>query len=132
VLRHYRIRSYEQGLKKVFEERLPRYSPSELERGWHRHYSNFTKAKESFVIDSSKLTKYDEDGKWNLDANFGAWPPNKLLPEVVVLRRKLDEKGAQIKRLQGEAMAKDERIAVLEQERNQLLNLLKKAQLERR
>ncbi|MEM4650090.1 MAG: glycosyltransferase family 2 protein, partial [Candidatus Bathyarchaeia archaeon] len=66
IMRHYKIRSYEHGLKKVFYERLPRYSPTGLKKGWHIHYNNFKRDKNYFVIDSSKLTRYDEDGNWNL------------------------------------------------------------------
>jgi predicted RNase H-like nuclease (RuvC/YqgF family) len=125
ILRHYRIRSYEQGLKKVFEDRLPRYAPSESKRGWHRHYSNFTREKQSFVIDSKKLTKYNEDGKWNMERTLDPWLGDRLLPEVVVLRRKIEEKQAQTKRLQDELDMKNARITALERELEQLMNRFK-------
>jgi hypothetical protein len=130
VLRHYRIRSYRQGLKKVFEERLPRYSPNDLERGWHMHYSNFKRDKDSFVIDSRRLTRHDEDGKWNLKPTFGDWPPNRLLPEVVVLSRRLDEKQARIRRLEDEVATKASKIMALEREQQQLLDSLRQVRME--
>ena len=70
VLRHYRIRSYQQGLKKVFTERLPRYPDEERRKGWHLHYDNFRRDEASFIIDSRNLTKYDDDGKWVLKKTF--------------------------------------------------------------
>jgi glycosyltransferase involved in cell wall biosynthesis len=77
VLRHYKIRSYEHGLRKIFHDRLPRFSPEERAKGWHVEYDNFGTHRDYFVIDSSKLTHYDEDGNWNLaktfDGYFGAW-----------------------------------------------------------
>jgi hypothetical protein len=39
LLKHYPIRSQVQGLRKVFSERLPRYSLPGKERGWHVHYT---------------------------------------------------------------------------------------------
>jgi len=79
VLRHYKIRSYEHGLRKVFAERLSRYTSEERNLGWHVHYDNFEKDRRYFVIDSTKLTKYNDDGNWKLiktfDGTFGACPP---------------------------------------------------------
>jgi len=76
ILRHYKFRSYEHGLKKVFDERLQRYSQKEFKKGWHIHYAKFGKDKKYFVIDSSKLSEYKENGDWNLartfDGYFGA------------------------------------------------------------
>jgi len=51
VLRHYKIRSYEHGLRKVFNERLPRFSPEERAKGWKIHYDNFGSDKSYFIID---------------------------------------------------------------------------------
>ena len=39
VLRHYSVRSQQHGERKVFNERKPRYSTGELNRGWHSHYA---------------------------------------------------------------------------------------------
>ena len=70
VLRHYRFRSYEQGLKKVFDDRLPRYPEEERRRGWHIHYDKFGTNQEYFIIDSRNLNKYEDDGKWVLKKTF--------------------------------------------------------------
>ena len=70
ILRHYRIRSYEHGLKKVFSERLPRYPPEEQKKGRHVHYSNFRQEKKFFVIYSGNLNRYNEDGKWITKKTF--------------------------------------------------------------
>src|SRR5208337_5370884 len=70
VLRHYRIRSYLHGLKKIFEERLPRYPDEERRKGWHVHYDRFGRDERFFVIDSRNLNKYDDDGKWIVKKTF--------------------------------------------------------------
>jgi glycosyltransferase involved in cell wall biosynthesis len=79
IWRHYKIRSYEHGLRKVFNERLLRYNTDERNEGGHVHYNNLKPDKNYFIIDSTKLTKYQEDGNWNLtktfDGSFGAWNP---------------------------------------------------------
>lgn len=40
INKHYPIRSADHGFKKLKFERATRYSPSELKKGWHSHYSN--------------------------------------------------------------------------------------------
>jgi hypothetical protein len=42
LLRHYPIRSQEQGRRKVFEERLPRFLAAERAIGWHIQYNGTT------------------------------------------------------------------------------------------
>ena len=96
ILRHYKIRSYEHGLRKIFNERLPRYSPAELRKGWHKQYDNYGTDKDYFVIDSSRLTRYDEDGNWNLaktfDGSFGTWNPLRYPNEKIAqLQNHIDQ-----------------------------------------
>jgi len=38
INKHYPIRSYKHGIKKIKDERIARYSPAELKKGWHSHY----------------------------------------------------------------------------------------------
>jgi len=57
VLRHYPIRSSAHGQRKVFAERLPRFSETERARGWHVQYGNLSD--ESFVRDAAALQRYD-------------------------------------------------------------------------
>lgn len=38
--KHYPIRSVEQGYKKVFQDRIPRFEKERRTRGWHGHYDN--------------------------------------------------------------------------------------------
>lgn len=40
-MRHYPIRSAEQGERKVFRDRKPRFDPAERARGWHVQYDRF-------------------------------------------------------------------------------------------
>jgi len=69
VMRHYKIRSYEHGLRKVFQQRQPRFRGQP--EGWHIQYSWMSPARECFVRDPSTLTKYEEDGQWNLTPTLG-------------------------------------------------------------
>lgn len=70
IMRHYRIRSYEHGLKKVFSERLPRYLPEEREKGRHVHYDNFRREQKFFIIHSGNLNRYNDDGRWIAKKTF--------------------------------------------------------------
>jgi len=70
VLRHYKVRSFEHGLRKIFDERLPRYSEMERGKGWHLHYDKFGRDESYFVIDSRNLNKYEEDGRWIVKKTF--------------------------------------------------------------
>lgn len=121
ILRHYKIRSYEHGLRKVFSERLPRYSQEERKRGMYVHYNNFGTDRSYFVIDSSKLTRYDEDGNWNLaktfDGSFGAWNPSsddERITQLIRENRKLME-------------TSNERIDRLIRENRELMEALEKS-----
>lgn len=41
TLRHYPIRNFEQGRKKIFEDRKPRFGYERGQRGWHTQYDTF-------------------------------------------------------------------------------------------
>ncbi len=60
LLRHYSIRTQEQGERKIFDglKRLNRYD-SEV-RGWHVHYDELSKRR-SFVWDPETLLRFDEE-----------------------------------------------------------------------
>jgi glycosyltransferase involved in cell wall biosynthesis len=70
VMRHYRFRSPEQAVRRVFKERLPRYSPEERANGWHAHYDHFKEDPQFFVLDSDMLSRYDGDCRWDLTKRF--------------------------------------------------------------
>ena len=70
MLRHYGIRSYEQGLKKIFRDRLPRYDAQEKRRGWHIHYDFIARDPHRLVVNSSELTEYYRGTPWNLQQTF--------------------------------------------------------------
>lgn len=59
LLKHYPIRSQEQGRRKVFSERLPRYSPAGQQRGWHVHYRKLQEGHD-FAELESVLEAFDE------------------------------------------------------------------------
>jgi hypothetical protein len=92
VLRHYRFRGYEHGMKDL----------------------------DYFVVDSKKLTQYGEDGRWNFakqfDPSFGAWKADGSLSLITILHRKLDERTEWALRLDREVKEKDEKILKLQKE----------------
>jgi len=61
--RHYSIRSAAQGRRKMQHDRVPRFRPEELARGWHRHYGAIDPDGHSFVVskDASGLQLWNED-----------------------------------------------------------------------
>ncbi len=59
LLRHYPIRSQAHGERKVFQERRPRWSPTEKRRGWHNQYDQVG-AETRFVRDPSDLHLFDD------------------------------------------------------------------------
>lgn len=61
ILRHYPIRSTQHGVKKVFEERLNRYTEEEKVAGWHVQYRQYEEHKKNFIYSCSAdgLRLYD-------------------------------------------------------------------------
>jgi len=60
ILRHYPFRSDIQGKRKVFKDRLPRFSKEEKAIGWHVQYDTISKNDETFLYNADELTEYDE------------------------------------------------------------------------
>jgi hypothetical protein len=60
VLRHYPIRSVEHGRRKVFEERLPRFSAEERAIGWHVQYDDL-RTLPVFSRNETSLMKFEPD-----------------------------------------------------------------------
>jgi glycosyltransferase involved in cell wall biosynthesis len=77
VLRHYRIRSYEHGLRKVFADRLPRFAGEPA--NWHTHYDGFGSDRKFFEIPKSCLTKRIEGEPWNRELRFHGWETKRIL-----------------------------------------------------
>lgn len=60
INKHYPIRNRAHAIKKIKEERMERYSPSELKRGWHSHYSKIHSDPSLHLLWSSdELTPFD-------------------------------------------------------------------------
>jgi len=73
ILKHYPVRSIEQGTRKILNERLGRYSALEKSKNWHVQYDHHSReannlAKE-LLVEESKLKKFCPL-KANLDLNF--------------------------------------------------------------
>jgi hypothetical protein len=60
ILRHYPIRGQAHGARKIFEERRPRFTPEERDRGWHVQYQPFQPG-QSFLRDAATMARYDAD-----------------------------------------------------------------------
>jgi hypothetical protein len=60
ILRHYPIRGQAHGARKIFEERHPRFTEEERERGWHVQYERFEPG-QSFLRDAATMIRYDPD-----------------------------------------------------------------------
>jgi glycosyltransferase involved in cell wall biosynthesis len=58
LLRHYPIRSQAHGARKVWQERLPRFTAEERAAGWHVQYDQL-KPDHRFVRPSGELERYD-------------------------------------------------------------------------
>jgi hypothetical protein len=59
-MRHYPIRSAEQGERKVFRDRMPRFDPEERARGWHVQYDRFVEGR-PVLSDLLSTLAYDPD-----------------------------------------------------------------------
>jgi Glycosyl transferase family 2 len=59
LLRHYPIRSQAHGMRKVLEERRPRWAPGERQRGWHNQYDSVSDETQ-FLRDPTELDIFDE------------------------------------------------------------------------
>jgi hypothetical protein len=57
LLRHYPIRGTAHGHRKVFAERIPRFSPEDRSRGWHVQYDRFTESP-TFIREASTLSLF--------------------------------------------------------------------------
>jgi hypothetical protein len=60
ILRHYPIRGQAHGTRKIFEERHPRFTTEERDRGWHVQYQQFEPG-QSFLRDPATMIRYDPD-----------------------------------------------------------------------
>jgi len=59
IMRHYPIRSHEHGIKKIYGDRLGRFSPKEKDMGWHNQYDRFENKITSFLWDKAGLIEWD-------------------------------------------------------------------------
>ncbi len=59
LLCHYPLRSTEQAGRKIFKERLPRYTTKEKKIGWHVHYNNQVK-NQDFIKSKDGLIRFDQ------------------------------------------------------------------------
>ncbi|MBW7888308.1 MAG: glycosyltransferase family 29 protein [Bacteroidetes bacterium] len=59
ILRHYPIRNEQQGIKKIFTDRIPRFNQAERSNGWHVQYDTVNREHPKILYDESALQKYD-------------------------------------------------------------------------
>jgi glycosyltransferase involved in cell wall biosynthesis len=60
LIKHYPIRSQEQGIQKVFRERLPRFLPAAKAKGWHAQYDALQE-NHNFLKNKVTLTRFVTD-----------------------------------------------------------------------
>jgi len=88
IIRHYKIRSSEQGRRKVLGLRRRIRRPP-LPEGWSIHYNRFAMDESFFSVNPEKLTRYNEDSAWSFDrrfdATFGSWRPPKVFGPNLLL-----------------------------------------------
>jgi DNA repair exonuclease SbcCD ATPase subunit len=114
-MRHYPIRSAEQGERKVFRERKPRFDPEELARGWHVQYEGLEPGR-PLLPDECSALPYDADA-----ARVALQVRNRLIeaayPSVVpappadlatTVRRIEDARARQIEQLRNLTLALEE------------------------
>lgn len=59
LLRHYPLRSQQLAEKKIFEDRIPRFSLKEKAKGWHIQYDEYKKGN-NFLYNSDELYRFDK------------------------------------------------------------------------
>jgi glycosyltransferase involved in cell wall biosynthesis len=89
LCKHYPIRSLEQGTRKIFRDRLPRYPVSERLKGWHFHYDKLSPQK--LIKPTEGLLQlgetFDEDFVIERLTGVGFDPPPvKISPKLRVAR----------------------------------------------
>lgn len=72
INKHYPIRSKAHGVRKIISERISRYSPTEINQGWHSHYNDFEKDfyEKYSKPNNSKYFDYDAERDIILDEAF--------------------------------------------------------------
>jgi hypothetical protein len=94
ILRHYPVRSQAHGTRKVFEERIPRFSDEERRRGWHVQYDAFRPG-HRFLRDPKTLRIYDpEEVRVHLQIHHREFEHLKAQAEVA--RRDIADLGVQL------------------------------------
>jgi hypothetical protein len=59
ILRHYGLRGETHGRRKVFGERMPRFTQEERADGWHVQYDAYLSGEKTFLRDPATLVEYD-------------------------------------------------------------------------
>ena len=86
LLRHYPIRGPQHGERKVFVDRLPRFSDTERAQGWHIQYESIRPGS-SFVRDPRTLTRYEGE---------------KARLDLAVNHRVMEDRAHELERLENE------------------------------
>ncbi len=89
LVKHFPIRSVEQGRRKIFQERLPRYSVDERLQGWHSHYDHLSAA--DLIKSTDGLFHFDPtfDEDFLIERLTGVGldrPPVRVTPKIRVAR----------------------------------------------
>lgn len=89
ILKHYPVRSIEQGTKKILNERLARYSKVEKAKNWHVQYDHYSreakKLPKELLVDESKLEKFCPL-RANLELNLECAKAFSMLRELCFIK----------------------------------------------
>lgn len=115
LMRHYPIRSTEQGERKVFRERKPRFDPEELARGWHVQYEGLEPGR-PLLPDEGAALPYDADAarvalqvrNRLVEAAYPAVVPAPPADLSTTVRRIDDARARQVERLRDLTLALEE------------------------
>jgi len=73
ICRHYRFRNKKQAEKKLRLRTERTENSPDIKIGWHSHLKKIQR-NDSLIVDCKKLTKYNEDNKWNEKETFSYFP----------------------------------------------------------
>jgi glycosyltransferase involved in cell wall biosynthesis len=94
IMKHYRFRSPEQAMNRIFKDRLPRYSQEErASKRWHLQYDGFKTDPGACIVESKRLVRDDKQNEWDLTVRHNWYPGNRFhTREEILLLLKIQEK----------------------------------------
>jgi hypothetical protein len=94
IMRHYRFRSPQQAMRRIFKDRLPRYSAEErASKLWHVQYDGFKADPQSFVMNSKQFSYKNDENKWDFTLRHNWYPGDHFhTREEILMLAKIQER----------------------------------------